>query len=282
MNKKIAIFAHYDKDNKLKDYVIYYLAQLTSVCDNIVFVTTSKILDSDKFKLQKYCTEIIERENIGHDFFSYKAGIEVIYNLENIEQLILCNDSCFGPLFSLNEVFGEMNSRSCDFWGISAMGRPHIHLQSYFLVFNQLVINSKLFKDFWFNLQILTNKDDIVANYEVGLSQLLINSKFRWSSLIPHDSYKISCSDLLTRKSNIVIREACNENSRFSVKTIFEPLNRVDKTISLFDYSIKMYKFPFLKKSLLSDKWISKDEIYDIIKSHTGYDINLIKDVVNA
>lgn len=279
-NNSICIFAHYDKDNTLKDYVLYYLAQLTSVCNNIIFVTTSKILDSDKLKLQKYCTKIIERENIGHDFFSYKAGIEVINNLETVEQLILCNDSCFGPLFSLNEIFGKMTSHNCDFWGITAMSRPHIHLQSYFLVFNKLVINSKSFNDFWANLQILTNKDDIVTNYEVGLSQLLINSKFSWSSFIPHENYKISYLDLLTRKSSIIIREVCNKNSRFSVKTILEPLNRVDKTISLFDFSIINYKLPFLKKSLLNDSWVKKLHISNLLKDYTQYPCDLITGIL--
>jgi|LauGreDrversion4_2_1035121.scaffolds.fasta_scaffold61720_2 lipopolysaccharide biosynthesis protein len=279
--KSLAVFAHYDVDNLIKKYVIYYLHKLSEMIDEIIFVSTSSLDKSELAKLESLNVQIIIRENVGHDFYSYKTGIEAIENINEVGQLILCNDSCFGPLFPLSDIFTRITSLKADFWGMSANSRPQFHLQSYFLVFNNKIINSDGFKFFWQELQILDSKDQIVFNYEIGLSQKLISEGFFAQSFLPVADYKISIIRLFWRKLVIYVKELTNRQSRYSWKTILEPLQRVDKTISLFDYSIENYQFPFLKKSLLNDRWVNQTQLFDLIIKHSNYDINLIKEVAN-
>ena len=279
---KLVIFAHFDKHDQIKAYVLYYLEQLKKVCDQIIFVSSASLDYEQCSKLNNLCTKIIIRENVGHDFYSYKTGIEAIENMNEVEHLILCNDSCFGPLFPLSDIFTRMALLKASFWGMSANSRPQLHLQSYFLVFNNKIINSDCFKFFWQELQVLNDKDQIVFNYEVGLSQRLTTAGFLAQSFLPVADYKISFIRLLWRKLVIYTKELTNRReSRYSWKTILEPLQRVDKTISVFDYSIENYQFPFLKKSLLNDRWVNQKQLFDLIVKHTNYDINLIKEVVN-
>ena len=148
-------------------------------------------------------------------------------------------------------------------------------------MFNNKIINSDGFKFFWQELQILDSKDQIVFNYEIGLSQKLISEGFFAQSFLPVADYKISIIRLFWRKLVIYVKELTNRQSRYSWKTILEPLQRVDKTISLFDYSIENYQFPFLKKSLLNDRWVNQTQLFDLIIKHSNYDINLIKEVAN-
>ena len=63
---------------------------------------------------------IIVRENAGFDFWAHSAALEYVGwdELENYDEYLLCNDAYFGPIFPLEETFGEMNKRDCDFWGI--------------------------------------------------------------------------------------------------------------------------------------------------------------------
>lgn len=278
---KIAVFAHFDKYHTIKPYVIYYLEQLNTVCDNVIFVTTSNLAEQECAKLANLCDKVIMRENVGHDFYSYKVGIEAIEDISIIEQLILCNDSCFGPLFPFIDIFVCQDAYKSDVWGMSFNHRPRIHLQSFFLVFNNNVVQSDIFKNFWNNLAIINDKDKIVNDYEVGLSQQLMSAGFQLNSVLPDSEYSINCFKLIWRKFMIVGREYFNLNSRYCWKNLFEPLGRIDKTISLFDYSIKKYQFPLLKKSLFADTWVSKQDIYDVIRLNTNYDINLIKDIVD-
>ena len=39
--KRLCIFAHYDKDNLIDDYVIYYLRELKKSFNKIIFVSDS-------------------------------------------------------------------------------------------------------------------------------------------------------------------------------------------------------------------------------------------------
>ena len=277
--KTVAIFAHYDTDNQINPSVVYYLQQLQTICGELVFVSTSNLSSNEFDKIDHIASKIILRENIGHDFYSYKVGLAAVENLKQLDQLILCNDSCFGPLFNLSDIYRKLTNQKGDFFGMSANCRPFFHLQSYFLVFNQRVIQSEPFLQFWQNLTVLTNKDQIVRDYEVGLSQILIKAGYQAISYLSLEKYQISQFNLLKRKFKIFFGELLNPNSRYSWKNLFEPLSRIDKTISLYDYSTTTYKFPFLKKSLLMDKWTSKEDIYRLIDQNTEYDSSFIRNI---
>lgn len=276
---KIAVFAHYDKNNQIKSYVLYYLQALRQVCDEIIFITTSCLSDIELSKVSLLCSNVISRENIGHDFYSYKVGINTISDLSKVEQLILCNDSCYGPIFDLKPMFQQMNVSNDDFWGISALSRPQLHLQSYFLVFNHKVIQSTIFKKFWSQVKVLNNKDKIIIGYEVGLSQCLINAKFSWQTIIPHTDYKLSYWKIVSRKIQIYWHERAFPNSRYSWKTLGEPLVRIDKTLSLYDYSLHYYQLPFIKKSLFLDNWQTKAQIIEVVRHNTNYPVSLFEEI---
>ena len=279
--KNFAIFAHYDADDSIQNYVIYYLLELSKIVDKIVFVSTSKLDEAELSKLGSLNVQIILRENVGHDFYSYKVGLASIQNLASVDKLILCNDSCFGPLFELPNIYTKLINSAGDFCGISANNRPRLHLQSYFLIFSHQVLNSAAFNDFWHELEIIADKDSIVNNYEVGLSQCLLKAGFKLSSWLPINDYKIELLPLLCRKWQIFIGEQNNVNSRYSWKNLLEPLTRIDKTISLFDFSIQHYQLPFLKKSLFKDYWISHQQIIQIVEKYTNYDVELIKEALH-
>lgn len=279
--KTVAIFAHYDSNNTLKDYVFYYLQELSRIADDIILVSTSVLAEYELSQLSGLNIQVVLRENIGHDFYSYKVGLAQIENLASVDKLILCNDSCFGPLFDLPQVYSKLLTQSGDFWGISTNQRPVLHLQSYFLVLNHTIVNSSSFHDFWSNVDILNNKDRIVMQYEVGLSQHLIEAGFELSSWLPINNYKIKPLCLIQRKVQIFFGEMKHKNSRYSWKNLFEPLDRVDKTISLFDVSIQQHHLPFLKKSLFNDQWISRNKIIELIEQSTSYNSALIKEALH-
>src|SRR5574344_1215747 len=102
---RIAIFAHFDKDNIIDDYVVYFLKALKSVSDKIIFVSANDLSDFEIKKVDNICEKIISEKHDEYDFGSYKRGF--LYLLENNiepDELIFANDSCFGPIFSFTEV----------------------------------------------------------------------------------------------------------------------------------------------------------------------------------
>lgn len=183
MDNRAVVFAHFDKHNIVDDYVIFYLSELKKNSRTIIFVSTSSLSEEEKARLDGICSIVITRPNIGYDFFSWKTGLAQLRNLENYNELVICNDSCYGPVFDLHPIFQKMRFSKADFWGITSNSQIRFHLQSYFLVFRKQVFLSKEFQDFWRDMKIIDSKTEIVNTYEIGLTQKLINANFKADAL---------------------------------------------------------------------------------------------------
>src|SRR5574344_1021724 len=189
---RVAIFAHYDKDNIIDDYVIFYLRELKKVCEKIIFVSACDLSLDEKSKISDFTSAIIAQNHNEYDFGSYKRGFVYLKNafsLSNIDELILANDSCFAPLFPLNDIFRSMQNVNCDFWGISENKfdinyNQNRHLQSYFLVFKKQIFQSKEFGEFLSSVTAKKFKNDVIQNYEVGLSNMLFDKGFIGKSFL--------------------------------------------------------------------------------------------------
>lgn len=59
--KRTAVFAHYDKNNLIQDYVVYYLSELKKCAEKIIFVSDSDVLPEELKKIEG----IVEQSIIG-------------------------------------------------------------------------------------------------------------------------------------------------------------------------------------------------------------------------
>lgn len=199
--KRIAIFAHYDRDGLIDDHVLYYLRGLCNVASKIVFVSDSNLGASEIGKLDGLAVLGGGSRHGEYDFGSWKRGIlRLGPTLLDWDELILANDSCFAPVFPFDEVFSRMAATPCDVWGPTGQGRPDRleFLHSYFLVFRRAVLMDPSFSEFWRNVT-KKSKQDIVIDYEMGLSRQLAGRGFRLATLIPHFPLKVD--DVYIRQS---------------------------------------------------------------------------------
>ena len=256
---RAAVFAHYDKDNLIDDYVVYYVKALREICEKVIFVSCVDLPAEEKEKLTGIADHIIAEQHNEYDFGSYKRGFLYLHDnnlLQDIDSLIFANDSCYAPLFSLKNVFTEMDSRHADFWGITknrfgmAFAEPknivcvRPHIQSYFLVFSRKVFNSECFVEFMKNIRAETTKDAIVIKYEIGLSELLIQNGF---------------------SSDVYIKD-------------YYRFNHV--VLSLWRQLITKSKSPFLKCSvirLVNRNLTTIAGWEEVIQKYTNYPVELIK-----
>ena len=246
----ICLFAHYDLNGIIDDYVIYYLKELAKVQLDIVFITVcEKINDKELIKIKKYVTHVVVRENIGYDFGSWKIGYD--YLIENdipVETLTFVNDSVYGPFNNLSHIYNKMNDKNFDVWGLTDNYYSTYHLQSYFLVFNKKVINSMLFIDFMKSIKSIDDKVELIEKYEIGLSKIL-SAEFKLGSYI-------SINDVIKK---------IPKKLRFH-PTVAKSLK--DKTINVthftWDILIKNFKFPFIKIELLRDNPMNISSIYNL------------------
>ncbi len=276
--RRAVVFAHFDRDNIVDDYVVYYVQSLRSICNRLVFVSTSALPENEVQKIRNMCDDIVVRENIGYDFMSYKTGLYRLIK-EEYDEIVLCNDSCYGPLFPIDEVFTRMCAQECDFWGITENHEIAYHIQSYFLVFRKRVLGSDVFRKFWEDVTVKQKKEEIIKEYEVGLSQVLISNGFRARTYI---SLRPSIMKLLAGGTiTINFKKIFNYKSwsTFIKNMVLVKEKRLNPTILLWKQLIKEHKMPFMKVALLKDTppgtrvraW------EDVVKQYTTYDVKLIK-----
>jgi hypothetical protein len=190
LTKRIAVFASYNQNGKVLNYVLYYLKELKKVVDGIIFIADNPTSKEEAEKLDdKVCYYSFERHE-EYDFGSYKRGFEYAKGnglLQEAKELIFCNDSCIGPVFPFEKTFKSFNDRKIDFWGMTINKDFDRHIQSYFMVFKRNVFNHDSFSMFFNRIKKEEKVDHVIQNYEIKLSNYLESYGFTYGSLVPED-----------------------------------------------------------------------------------------------
>lgn len=144
--RRIVIFSFYDKDGVVDSYIDFLLKELKTIASRIIIVVNGKIARNGENIFLKYSDEIVVRQNVGFDAGAY-ADILLNYlsndELYNYDELILCNDTFYGPFISMKSIFGTMDKKPVDFWGLNIVKRKLLSfIQSYFLVFRTNILHS--------------------------------------------------------------------------------------------------------------------------------------------
>ncbi|RWR07266.1 glycosyltransferase [Paenirhodobacter populi] len=185
--KRIAIFASYSGDGFLPPQVLPYLAGLKPLTQAIIVVCDNDLAPGEREKLAPYATHVITGRHGEYDFGSYKRGTAWARDnglLETADDLILCNDSCFGPVGSFAPMFEKMEARGLDFWGATDSREFTYHLQSYWVVLSRKVFLSSAFTSFLESVKKQENVQQVILNYELGLTKTLIEAGFKAGAMV--------------------------------------------------------------------------------------------------
>lgn len=204
--KRLVLFVHYNAESIVSEADMHLLRKLREVSSFICVASNSQMSNDDASKICLYANDIFIRNNDGYDFSAWKAAIERLgwsFILE-FDEIVFVNNSCYGPLYPLADMFSIMERSEADFWGVTSFPdeenslRPeasllkdrHIvaHLQSYFLVMRQPVIKSAQFYRFWSTIDEKEGFMDVVTSYEIGLTDKLSKAGFKWACFIPEAS----------------------------------------------------------------------------------------------
>lgn len=207
-NNRIAIFASFNKNNRIADYVIYYLKALRKVADYIIFVSDNEVEESETTKLSEIVTVAICHRHGMYDFGSYRIGYfwALEHNLLNdASELVFVNDSCYGPVFPFEEIFAEMDRKTCDFWGLIDSYEQTHHLLSFFLVFRRNVFTSRIFHNFVSSFIKQESFWDYVNLYERRFTEVLENCQFKSAVYINIDQDIRLSFDLKSGNGNLTL-----------------------------------------------------------------------------
>lgn len=184
---RILLYIHYNKFDEVSEHVLYQLEQIKPLFSRVILISNSRLEKNYMRKLEMIgITEIIQRTNIGFDFAAWRDGMEYVGfdHLEKYDSVTLMNDTCIGPLWSLEPYFRSFESAiDCDFWGMTNFKKTKYfreHVQSYFVSYSREVVSSKVFKSFWMNVKSYDNVRQVIDNYETKFTSELKRTGFNY------------------------------------------------------------------------------------------------------
>lgn len=213
--ERICVFSHFDANNRIADYVKHYIQTIASAGFAVIFVSTSDSISQENIsELLEICAIVCQRVNSGYDFGSYKTGIDLI-SARHLKpsQLVLANDSVYGPFGEIEYLLEFGEKHDLDIWGCTDSFQYTYHLQSYFLSFGKRAIESKPFLDFWSDEKIfeLTGpeaKPKIIERYELKITQYFINYGFRVGAAYSFEKIFQKYSEIFFREIGILKRNS--------------------------------------------------------------------------
>lgn len=200
--KRLAVFVTFDADGIVDDYIPYLLKNLLRSVERLIVIVNGKINVEGRKILEGLTKDLVARDNIGFDFGAWKYALEEYVGwpeIEKYDELVLLNDSCFGPLYPFEHFFDQMEEREADFWGLIAHGEVRNdnpfgknspygylpkHLQSSFLVIRRHLLHSNEFQTFWKELPTAKNYLEAVSLNECVFTKYFADRGFSWCTLI--------------------------------------------------------------------------------------------------
>ncbi|MCI8454954.1 MAG: hypothetical protein HFE84_10130 [Lachnospiraceae bacterium] len=198
--KRIAVFTVYDKDGVLYAYRRHILKELRAVADRVIVVCNGPMEPGSKKALYEMADEVFFRTNSGYDAFAYKYALEEAVGwakLEQYDELLLMNDSFYGPFWLMADILEEMAERDADFWGLTAQppmantfGSAYFyrelpyHIQTYFLVVRDRLLHAPAFCRFWDTLEPVNGFTDAVTKFELRFTAFFQKEGFLAASYV--------------------------------------------------------------------------------------------------
>lgn len=201
--KRLGIFVYYDKQGIVDRYVEYLLDGLKGHLSRLVIVCNGLLTDDGRHTLSKYSQEIYVRENTGFDAMGYKLAMTSYLGWDQVEQydeILLFNDTFYGPIYPFSEMFDVMEKKQCDFWGITCERRFNdylfgtdtitpTHVHTYFCVYRKSAVMSAAFRNYWNEFDSTEWFFSDVCRHEMTFTEVLEEDGLTWKTYVELPDY---------------------------------------------------------------------------------------------
>lgn len=188
--RRLLLYVVYDRRGDVEQYIPYALDALREHCDRIVVVANGGLTVQGRTMLAPVADRVIERENRGFDIWGYKEGLDAVADeLSDFDEIILANDTWYGPVGDFRAVFDRMDARPLHFWGMTDHVRVEpnpftrdgylaYHLQSYWTAVRRDMFLSDPWIAYWRDLPELTSYSDAVVIHEAVFTEHFVDLGF--------------------------------------------------------------------------------------------------------
>jgi lipopolysaccharide biosynthesis protein len=260
LGPKVCVFVHWDGGGEVREHVLHQVRSLASVGMSVLFVSNAGQLRPAALEaLKLVCAGILVRRNVGYDFGAWREGFEQLgLPRANTTMVVMANDSVYGPIRSLSEMFAAVDFEVADVWGATDSWQSRYHLQSYLMVFSPKVVGSEAWAKFWGQVRPTWSKIWLIRLYELGLTQSMLKAGFRCRAIWPYQSLitDIDLTWLETRKDDEEGPNMADPMNQARQRHVYRLRDAVTHRLPLNPTSdlwrqLLQARYPFLKRELL-------------------------------
>lgn len=128
---------------------------------------------------------VYRRPNVGYDFGSWAALMDLHPNVLHAPSVLVVNDSFIGPFRPIADVLADFEQCDTDVWALTSTEQDAPHLQSHWLGYHHGLLATPVLRRFWRNVRVEPTKRDIVVNYEIGQSRMFAAHGYSVSVMYP-------------------------------------------------------------------------------------------------
>lgn len=216
--RRATIYVVYDRRGMIEDYVLHALRGLRGDSEHILAVVNGELTDEGRARLAGVTDDILVRENVGFDIWGHRDGLAHLgERIADFDEIVLTNDTWFGPVRPYAPVFARMADESVHFWGMTdnvgmknpatGTGRVPDHLQSFWLAVRREMFLSDEWRDYWAALPAMADYYDAVLKHEVVFTQHFEQAGFRSAAAFPSNAYPSKHPALFT--PDLLIADGC-------------------------------------------------------------------------
>jgi rhamnosyltransferase len=199
--RRLVVYVVFDRRGGVDDYVPYALAGLREHAAHVLVVVNGSLSDEGRGKLEAVSDEILVRENVGFDIWAHKDALDHVGSrLSEFDEVLLTNDTWFGPVRPYAPVFDRMGERATHFWGMTDHAREDpnpftgkgvlpYHLQSFWIAVRREMFLSEEWARYWRELPEMPSYFDAVLKHETIFTDHFAQLGFTHDVAYPSAAY---------------------------------------------------------------------------------------------
>ena len=220
--RRLVVFVLFDRRGAVEEYVRVALRGVREHASRVLVVVNGVLSAEGLGRLEGLADEVLVRENRGFDVGAFRdALVHVGEDLAGFDEVLLTNDTWFGPVGSFDGVFARMDAREVDFWGLtdhaqapdpfSGEGVVPYHLQSYWVAVRSGMFLSEAWREYWAALPEAVTCEDAVRGHEVVFTEWFSRRGFVSGVAFPVEGFpsenpSLFCADLLVEAGCPVVK----------------------------------------------------------------------------
>lgn len=285
VNNRLGIYVFYDKDGVVDDYVVYFLNDLKTVVRDLVVIVNGELTEESGNKLKPITSEVIIRENVGYEMKAYEyvfLDYLTVERQKGYSEIVMCNNSFYGPFIPLQKIFSEMKKVEADYWGMGMTDWGYFKvLPSFFVVYRSNIIQTNFLYNYFdkHKRRNITDFYDVVALFEYGLCGALNAGGFKRAVYESYDlRWILEYPDIYVCDLSFPMlkRKVAERSTLARMERALEYVKRnVPQCVNLILSNLsRQYGIDFKSNMLEKDKVdfynpiITMDTIMDFIKRH--------------